>query len=139
MWNYIAKIADFLPKIMKKMHFRGHAVQKLSNMVRWKHFFASKTKTCYRYGIYLQQVFCFWCKKSFFVDVFARFDTATWGWKWSKVAVSKLANTATQKHFLYQNLNLVEGLYHTYIKFLFLRQKNVFIWPYFKVLTLHDL
>ena len=55
MWNYIAKIADFLPKFMKKMHFRGHAVSKLSNMVRWKHFFASKTKTWYRYGINLQQ------------------------------------------------------------------------------------
>ena len=64
MWNYIAKIAEFWPKFMKKMHFGGHAVSKLSNMVRWKYFFASKTKTCYRYGIYLQQVFVFDAKNA---------------------------------------------------------------------------
>ena len=138
MWNYIAKIAEFWPKFMKKMHFGGHAVSKLSNIVGWKHFFASKTKTCYRYGIYLQQVFVFDAKKGSLWMCLQDLTLQLEDENDQKLQCQNLQTRPHRKFFVSKFKSCWRFIPYLYQVFVF-QAKNVFIWPYLKDLTLHAL
>ena len=95
-----------LTKIILKNAFSKSCSVKAFKYDQMETFFASKAKNCYRYGIYLQQVFDFDTKNAYLSlclqDLTLQLKCKN-DQNLVQLAVSKLANMATQRHILHQN------------------------------------